>query len=258
MTGATAWFIVSFRGSKRDFAIIGISAISLAYSFVAMLLTCCLAGISFLSLIGAIIDLFLFAAMIAVAVLNRDGRFGCPSGAGTTCRLYVATFALAIISLVAYLINAGVSYMIRRAVKEIIAAMQAKSPVRSTSKPQFDVQHQAIHANNASKPKKPSPRSREGVLGNSTVLCPSAGRVAFAKTTPPCEAPDSRRRIIRILPVQRLGVSCRASSNLRPGFLLTAISVVRLPTAPPLLYHRDNFFTSVSTSIPSPPTVLSV
>lgn len=110
-------FIVSFRGSKRDFAIVAISAISMAYSAVAMLLTCCLAGISFFALIGAIVDLFLFAAMIAVAVLNRDGRFGCGEGDGTTCRLYVATFVLAIISLIAYLINGVVSVLVRRGKK---------------------------------------------------------------------------------------------------------------------------------------------
>ncbi|KAK0390540.1 hypothetical protein NLU13_0044 [Sarocladium strictum] len=117
MTGATAWFIVSFRGSKRDLAIVGISAVSMAYSFVAMLLTCCLAGLSFFALLGAIIDLFLFGAMIAVAVLNRDGRFGCGPGDGTTCRLYVATFVLAIISLIAYLINGVVSVLVRRSKK---------------------------------------------------------------------------------------------------------------------------------------------
>jgi|SRR5687768_16973754 hypothetical protein len=89
----------------------------MAYSFVAMLLTCCLAGLSFFALLGAIIDLFLFAAMIAVAVLNRDGRFGCGPGDGTTCRLYVATFVLAIISLIAYLINGVVSVLVRRSKK---------------------------------------------------------------------------------------------------------------------------------------------
>jgi hypothetical protein len=91
-----------------------ISAASLAYSSVAMLLTCCLSGISFFALLGLIIDTLFFAAMIGVAVLNRDARHGCLPDAGTTCRLYVATFALAIISLVAYLINAGVSFMLRR------------------------------------------------------------------------------------------------------------------------------------------------
>ncbi|KAL2209652.1 hypothetical protein CC79DRAFT_1367833 [Sarocladium strictum] len=117
MTAFTAWFIVSFRGSKRDLAIVAISAISMAYSFVAMCLTCCLAGLSFFALMGAIIDLFLMGAMIAVAVLNRDGRFGCAPGDGTTCRLYVATFVLAIISLIAYLINGVVSILVRRSKK---------------------------------------------------------------------------------------------------------------------------------------------
>lgn len=110
-------FIVSFRGSKRDLAIVAISAISMAYSFVAMCLTCCLAGLSFFALMGAIIDLFLMGAMIAVAVLNRDGRFGCAPGDGTTCRLYVATFVLAVISLIAYLINGVVSILVRRSKK---------------------------------------------------------------------------------------------------------------------------------------------
>ena len=75
------------------------------YSFVAMLLTCCLAGIGLFAFIGAIMDIFFAGGMIAIAVLNRSARFGCPEGTGTTCRMFVATFAVAIIAVLAYLVN---------------------------------------------------------------------------------------------------------------------------------------------------------
>jgi len=114
IVGATGWFIASFAGSKRDFAIIGIGAISMAYSFVAMLLTCCLAGIGLFAFIGAIMDIFFAGGMIAIAVLNRSARFGCPEGTGTTCRMFVATFAVAIIAVLAYLVNSGISFVMYR------------------------------------------------------------------------------------------------------------------------------------------------
>ena len=84
------------------------------YSFVAMLLTCCLAGIGFFAFVGALMDVAFAGAMIAIAVLNRDARFGCPAGSGTTCRLYVATFAVAIIAIFAYLVNSGISFVMYR------------------------------------------------------------------------------------------------------------------------------------------------
>ncbi|KAK4611205.1 uncharacterized protein CLAFUR5_14025 [Fulvia fulva] len=112
--GATIWFVVSFRGSTRDFGIIGISAASAVYSFVAMLLTCCLAGVSFFALMAIVFDTVFMAVMMAVAVLNRAGRVGCPDNASTTCRLFVATFAVAIIGVFAYLINIGISFIMRR------------------------------------------------------------------------------------------------------------------------------------------------
>merc|ERR1711981_777387 len=85
IVGATGWFIASFAGSKRDFAVIGLFAF-----------------------IGALMDIFFAGGMIAIAVLNRSARFGCPEGTGTTCRMFVATFAVAIIAVLAYLVNSGI------------------------------------------------------------------------------------------------------------------------------------------------------
>ncbi|KAG8625255.1 hypothetical protein KVT40_007006 [Elsinoe batatas] len=85
IVGATGWFIASFSGSTRDFAIIGMASVAALYSFMAMLFTCCLAGISFFAVLAIFFDVVLMAAMIAIAVLNRNARFGC-GGDGSIVR----------------------------------------------------------------------------------------------------------------------------------------------------------------------------
>ncbi|KAF2224534.1 hypothetical protein BDZ85DRAFT_261126 [Elsinoe ampelina] len=114
IVGATGWFIASFSGSTRDFAIIGMASVAALYSFIAMLFTCCLAGISFFAVLAILFDIVLMAAMIAIAVLNRNARFGCGGDGSNTCRLYVATFACALIAVFAFLINAVLSFFLKR------------------------------------------------------------------------------------------------------------------------------------------------
>ena len=73
-----------------------------------------MAGVSFFALMAIVFDIVFMAVMIAVAVVNRAGRFGCPDNASTACRLFVATFAVAIVGVFAYLINIGISFIMRR------------------------------------------------------------------------------------------------------------------------------------------------
>ncbi|KAK0257093.1 hypothetical protein B0A54_09800 [Friedmanniomyces endolithicus] len=114
--------------SQYSRAVEGISAAAVIYLAFAVLLTCCLGGITGVAILAIILDLCFCAAMIAVAVLARDGAGSCkgyvrtPVGSGQTyavagnghaalnlsqaCRLNTAVFALAIIAAILFLLTA--------------------------------------------------------------------------------------------------------------------------------------------------------
>src|SRR5690242_13514855 len=108
-------------------AVEGLSGATVLYTICAIIFTCCLGGKTFFALIGLIFNALCCGAMIAIAVLTRDGASSCsgyvetPLGngqdssregfgsdgqgnqityaasLGTTCRLNTACFAVAII-----------------------------------------------------------------------------------------------------------------------------------------------------------------
>jgi len=107
-------------------AVTGIAGAAVLYTIFAVLLTCFLGGKTFFAFLGIILDILFVGAMVAVAVLTRDGAHSCsglvstplgdgPSGAkegfgsdgdgnqitysaslGSACRLNTACFAVAI------------------------------------------------------------------------------------------------------------------------------------------------------------------
>ncbi|KAK6001183.1 hypothetical protein QM012_003266 [Aureobasidium pullulans] len=113
-------------------AVEGISGVITLYTICTTLLTCCLAGIAFLSVLGLIIDLLCMGGMIAIAVLTREGDESCsnyvrtPIGngpannaiaytqgshhfapnLGTACKLTKTVFAVAIAGAVLFLFTA--------------------------------------------------------------------------------------------------------------------------------------------------------
>ncbi|KAH0360969.1 hypothetical protein KCU65_g9046, partial [Aureobasidium melanogenum] len=113
-------------------AVEGLSGVMTLYTICTVLLTCCLAGIPFLSILGLIIDLLCMGGMIAIAVLDREGVNSCknyvrtPLGngpannaiaytqgshhfaphLGTACKLNKAVFSLAIAGAVFFLLTA--------------------------------------------------------------------------------------------------------------------------------------------------------
>jgi hypothetical protein len=108
-------------------AVEGLSGATVLYTIFAIVFTCCLGGKTFFALLGLIFNVLCCGAMIAIAVLTRDGASKCsgyvntPLGngparskegfgstdqgnqityaasLGTTCRLNTACFAVAII-----------------------------------------------------------------------------------------------------------------------------------------------------------------
>ncbi|KAI5203236.1 hypothetical protein AUEXF2481DRAFT_38688 [Aureobasidium subglaciale EXF-2481] len=113
-------------------AVEGISGVIALYTICTTLLTCCLAGITFLSAIGLLLDILCMGGMIAIAVLTRQGAKSCsnyvktPLGnglasadvaytegnhnyspnLGTACKLNKAVFAVAIAGAVLFLFTA--------------------------------------------------------------------------------------------------------------------------------------------------------
>jgi hypothetical protein len=58
-------------------AVEGMSGAAVLYTIATTLLTCCLAGITFLSLLGLVLDLCFMGCFIAIAVLCRHGAHSC-------------------------------------------------------------------------------------------------------------------------------------------------------------------------------------
>ena len=123
-------------------AVTGMAGGVVLYTIFAVLLTCFLGGKSFFALMGIILDLLCAGAMIAIAVLTRDGASNCnnyvqtPLGdgpadskdgfgsdgrqwtysasLGSICRLNTAVFAVAIIGAFLFLISIPVQLWIGR------------------------------------------------------------------------------------------------------------------------------------------------
>ncbi|KAF1826283.1 uncharacterized protein K489DRAFT_419545 [Dissoconium aciculare CBS 342.82] len=123
-----------FRETK---AVEGISGVAVIYTIFAVLLTCCLGGVSFFAFLAIVLDIAFIGGFIALAVLTRDGsrscsgivstplgtgpdyfRFGFSSNGvqgnevtygvqlGTACRMNKACFAVAIVGAIVFLITA--------------------------------------------------------------------------------------------------------------------------------------------------------
>lgn len=64
-------------------AVEGLSGAAVLYTIATTLLTCCLAGITFLSLLGLFLDLCFVGAFIAIAILTRHGANSCSGNVST-------------------------------------------------------------------------------------------------------------------------------------------------------------------------------
>jgi len=117
-------------------AVEGLSGAAVVYTIFAVLLTCCLGGVSFFAFLAIVLDVCFIGAMIAIAVLTREGAYSCsgvintplgygpandvlssntatsgtdytiPVRNGTACRLNKACFAVSIIGAFFFLITA--------------------------------------------------------------------------------------------------------------------------------------------------------
>ncbi|CAD0084980.1 unnamed protein product [Aureobasidium vineae] len=113
-------------------AVEGLSGVITLYTICTVLLTCCLAGITFLSALGLLFDILCMGGMIAIAVLTRQGAKSCKNNVvtpigngpannaipftqgrhnfspnlGTACKLNKAVFAVAIAGAVLFLFTA--------------------------------------------------------------------------------------------------------------------------------------------------------
>ena len=126
----------------------GISGAAVLYLIFAVCLTCCLGGIAALAFAAIVLDILFAAAMIAVAVMTRDGASSCKGNVqtplgdgnvnqgstfgdqgfgsgqnenvtysvalGTACRLNTAAFACAIIAALLFLVTAAMQVLLVR------------------------------------------------------------------------------------------------------------------------------------------------
>jgi len=123
-------------------AVEGISGAGVIYTFFALLLVCCLGGITILGVLAMLLDLAFCGAFIYVAYATRGGASSCnghvntPFGSGNTnvdntvpngnggftrlpslreaCRLETATFAVAIVAAVFFLLSIPVELALIR------------------------------------------------------------------------------------------------------------------------------------------------
>ncbi|EMD69302.1 hypothetical protein COCSADRAFT_32047 [Bipolaris sorokiniana ND90Pr] len=117
-------------------AVTGLSGAVVLYAIFAVLLTCCIGGKTIFAMLAILFNLLCCGAMIAIAVLTRDGAHSCSGNVktplgngparskqgfgsngqgnqitysaslGTTCRLNTACFAVAIIGAFLFLLSA--------------------------------------------------------------------------------------------------------------------------------------------------------
>lgn len=133
--------------STQDKAIEGLSGAAVLYTIFAVVLTCCLAGVTFFSFLGLVLDVCFIGCMIAIAVMTRHAAKSCsgyvvtPLGSGQAdsdavgstnygftgsddasyspnlrlaCRLETAVFAVAIIAAFLFLITALMQIVLSR------------------------------------------------------------------------------------------------------------------------------------------------
>jgi hypothetical protein len=128
--GVYAYFLAALHnhdiGSSDSVrAVTGIAGAAALYTLIALLLLCCIAGLTFTSFLAIVLDVAFIGAFIYVAVANRNGAGSCdgyvdtPFGRGraqdtaqgnsggftalpsyrTACRLQTACFSVAIIAM---------------------------------------------------------------------------------------------------------------------------------------------------------------
>lgn len=133
-------------------AVTGIAGAAVIYTIFAVVLTCCLAGVTFFAFLGLVLDVAFVGAFIAIAVLLREGANSCtglvntplgegqansntgqgfgPGGLGTdssqgqnvtysvtlgtACTLNTAAFAVAIIGALIFLLTAAMQIFLKR------------------------------------------------------------------------------------------------------------------------------------------------
>lgn len=125
-------------------AVEGLSGATVLYTICAILFTCCLGGKTIFALLGLIFNVLCCGAMVAIAVLTRDGAHSCrgyvntpigngpsnsregfgsngqgdqityASSLGTACRLNTACFAVAIIGAFLFLLSIPVQIFLGR------------------------------------------------------------------------------------------------------------------------------------------------
>jgi hypothetical protein len=104
-------------------AVEGLAGAATAYSLLGIIFTCCLGGVAFFAFLGVALDVCFVGAMVAIAILTRDGVGQCtgtvdtPMGTGNAnddtaskglkfsmaCKLEKVVFAVAIIGIFFYL-----------------------------------------------------------------------------------------------------------------------------------------------------------
>lgn len=100
-------------------AVEGLAGAAAAYSLLGIILTCCLGGVAFFAFLGVALDVCFVGAMVAIAILTRNGVGQCtgtvdtPMGTGNadddtvskglkfgmSCKLEKVVFAVAIIGM---------------------------------------------------------------------------------------------------------------------------------------------------------------
>ncbi|KAB8232452.1 hypothetical protein ETB97_003629 [Aspergillus alliaceus] len=102
----------------------GLSGAATLYGLLGILFTCCLGGVAFFATLAVVLDVCFVGAMIAIAIMTRDGTQKCtgrvdtPLGSGDSnaespskvkygfaCELQKVTFAVAIIGIFFFLIS---------------------------------------------------------------------------------------------------------------------------------------------------------
>ncbi|KAA8651345.1 hypothetical protein EYZ11_000958 [Aspergillus tanneri] len=102
----------------------GLSGAAALYGLLGILFTCCVGGVAFFAFLAVVLDVCFVGAMIAIAVMTRDGTQTCsghvntPLGSGDSevesasrvklgfaCNLEKATFAVSIIGIFFFLIS---------------------------------------------------------------------------------------------------------------------------------------------------------
>ena len=100
--------------ARRDNAVIpqwqkaveGLSGAAALFTLLAVIMTCFLGGITFFAFLAVLLDVLFCAAMIAIAIMTKEGRRSCSStgdnspigvGHATSCKLQNVVFAVSIL-----------------------------------------------------------------------------------------------------------------------------------------------------------------